>query len=145
MQTVCPNARHFFAPKYWAPTLKQDQPSRIPSGVVGQLWGILHISVFCPKLICSYGQSVWGSMGSDRFPNVIYASVSPNSVSKQDSRETLSYPDKTFIEDSSSSELDERSRKLYIPNDDEEFIDPLLSNYPIPLVAKTVDLHNDDT
>lgn len=35
--------------------------------------------------------------------------------------------------------------KIYIPDDKDEFIDPRLKNYPIPLVAKTVDLHNDDT
>lgn len=33
--------------------------------------------------------------------------------------------------------------KIYVPGDDEEFIDPRLKNYPVPLVAKTVDLHND--
>jgi hypothetical protein len=33
--------------------------------------------------------------------------------------------------------------KIYVPGEDEEFIDPRLRNYPIPLVAKTVDLHND--
>lgn len=84
-------------------------------------------------------------MGSDRFPNVIYASITPNSVSKQESTETLPYPDKGAAEDLLSCELDEESKKPYIPNDNEEFIDPRLSDYPIPLVAKTVDLHNDDT
>ena len=84
-------------------------------------------------------------MGSDRFQNVIYASVSPECVSDADFREMPPYPHKTVIEDSSSSELDEESTKLYIPNDDEEFIDPRLAEYPIPLVAKTVDLHNDET
>lgn len=34
---------------------------------------------------------------------------------------------------------------IYVPNDDDEFIDPRLKDYPIPLVAKTVDLHNDPT
>ena len=33
--------------------------------------------------------------------------------------------------------------KVYIPDETEEFIDPRLKDYPIPLVAKTVDLHND--
>lgn len=32
-----------------------------------------------------------------------------------------------------------------VPDEDDEFIDPRLKNYPIPLVAKTVDLHNDPT
>lgn len=35
--------------------------------------------------------------------------------------------------------------KIYIPDDNDEFIDPRLKDYPIPLVAKTVDLSNDDT
>lgn len=33
--------------------------------------------------------------------------------------------------------------KVYVPDEDEELIDPRLKDYPIPLVAKTVDLHND--
>lgn len=33
--------------------------------------------------------------------------------------------------------------EIYVPDDSEEFIDPRLRDYPIPLVAKTVDLHND--
>ena len=32
-----------------------------------------------------------------------------------------------------------------VPDDDDEYIDPRLKNYPIPLVAKTVDLRNDPT
>ncbi|KAK3319793.1 oligopeptide transporter 6 [Cercophora scortea] len=33
--------------------------------------------------------------------------------------------------------------KIYVPADNEEYIDPRLKDYPVPLVAKTVDLHND--
>ncbi|RDW77488.1 hypothetical protein BP6252_05541 [Coleophoma cylindrospora] len=33
--------------------------------------------------------------------------------------------------------------KIYVPDEHEEFIDPRLKDYPVPLVAKTVDLHND--
>lgn len=33
--------------------------------------------------------------------------------------------------------------KIYVPDDSEEFIDPRLKDYPVPLVAKTVALHND--
>ena len=33
--------------------------------------------------------------------------------------------------------------KIYVPDDSDEFIDPRLKDYPVPLVAKTVDLHND--
>ncbi len=40
------------------------------------------------------------------------------------------------------SDYDEAA-KVYVPDDAEEFIDPRLKDYPIPLVAKTVDLHND--
>ena len=32
-----------------------------------------------------------------------------------------------------------------VPDDNDEFIDPRLKDYPIPLVAKTVDLRNDPT
>lgn len=35
--------------------------------------------------------------------------------------------------------------KVFIPGEDDVFIDPRLNDYPIPLVAKTVDLHNDPT
>lgn len=37
----------------------------------------------------------------------------------------------------------EDAAKPYVPADDEVVIDPRLIDYPIPLVAKTVDLHND--
>jgi hypothetical protein len=40
------------------------------------------------------------------------------------------------------SDFDDPS-KIYVPDDSEEFIDPRLADYPEPLVAKTVDLHND--
>lgn len=39
------------------------------------------------------------------------------------------------------SDYDEAA-KVYVPEDDDEYIDPRLKDYPIPLVAKTVDLHN---
>lgn len=35
--------------------------------------------------------------------------------------------------------------KLIVPEENDIFIDPRLKDYPIPLVAKTVDLHNDPT
>ncbi|EFX04527.1 isp4 protein [Grosmannia clavigera kw1407] len=43
----------------------------------------------------------------------------------------------------SSEEIIDSADKIYVPGEDEEFIDPRLKDYPIPLVAKTVDLHND--
>lgn len=122
------------------PPSPQDEAPKQVRFYVSSIISIVHLNSNC-----HYGQSVWGSMGSDRFPNVIYASITPSSVSKQDSKETLPDPDKGVAEDSSSCELDEESRKPYIPNDNEEFIDPRLSDYPIPLVAKAVDLHNDET
>jgi hypothetical protein len=41
------------------------------------------------------------------------------------------------------SEYEDDAAKIYVPDENEEFIDPRLKDYPIPLVAKTVDLHND--
>lgn len=35
--------------------------------------------------------------------------------------------------------------KIFVPGENDVFIDPRLKDYPIPLVAKTVDLHNDPT
>lgn len=48
------------------------------------------------------------------------------------------YPEviEVSLEDEDDSPL-----KYYIPDDDDEFVDPRLKNYPIPLVAKCVDLH----
>lgn len=45
----------------------------------------------------------------------------------------------------SSDTIIDDAAKIYVPDDNEEYIDPRLKNYPIPLVAKTVDLHNDFT
>jgi hypothetical protein len=104
-------------------------------------------------------------MGNSSFPSVIYGPIPLSPISKQSSSERLANPSGSserlinpgssserlidpgipIGEDSSSSEFDEDTRKIYVPNDDEEFIDPRLNDYPIPLVAKTVDLHNDDT
>lgn len=41
--------------------------------------------------------------------------------------------------------VDLDAAEVVIPNEDAELIDPRLKDYPIPLVAKTVDLHNDPT
>jgi hypothetical protein len=45
----------------------------------------------------------------------------------------------------SDHDRDFSKAKVYVPSEDAIFIDPRLENYPIPLVAKTVDLHNDPT
>lgn len=47
------------------------------------------------------------------------------------------HPEVTAVlEDTQDSPL-----KVYVPDDNDEFIDPRLKDYPIPLVAKCVDLH----
>jgi hypothetical protein len=35
------------------------------------------------------------------------------------------------------------AKTIYVPDDGDEVIDPRLKDYPVPLVAKTVSLHND--
>lgn len=52
------------------------------------------------------------------------------------------HPDIEVSSNSPDSDFDDAA-KLYVPEDNEECIDPRLKNYPVPLVAKTVDLHND--
>lgn len=52
------------------------------------------------------------------------------------------HPDVEVASAGLDSDIDDPA-KIYVPEDDEEFIDPRLKNYPVPLVAKTVDLHND--
>ena len=42
-----------------------------------------------------------------------------------------------------ANEIIEDAAKAYVPSEDDVVIDPRLVDYPIPLVAKTVDLHND--
>jgi len=43
------------------------------------------------------------------------------------------------------SETDISGEEIYVPDDHDVVIDPRLKDYPIPLVARTVDLHNDHT
>lgn len=40
---------------------------------------------------------------------------------------------------------DSSDEKIFLPEENDIFIDPRLKDYPITLVAKTVDLHNDPT
>ncbi|KAK7700666.1 hypothetical protein SLS64_010810 [Diaporthe eres] len=51
-------------------------------------------------------------------------------------------PDIEVVSTGPDSDYDDAA-KIYVPEDNEEFIDPRLKDYPVPLVAKTVDLHND--
>ncbi|KAK3935489.1 oligopeptide transporter [Diplogelasinospora grovesii] len=60
--------------------------------------------------------------------------------------DTLDEEAERFIKTRSpTSPLDLDDDAVFLPREDDEVIDPRLKNYPIPLVAKTVDLHNDDT
>ncbi|CAK7200166.1 hypothetical protein SEUCBS139899_002857 [Sporothrix eucalyptigena] len=60
--------------------------------------------------------------------------ISEKKINDDDAIEVASITANSIIEDAA---------KPYIPADDEVVIDPRLIDYPIPLVAKTVDLHND--
>ncbi|KAG6357961.1 hypothetical protein INS49_013844 [Diaporthe citri] len=51
-------------------------------------------------------------------------------------------PDIEVVSTGPDSDYDDAA-KIYVPEDNEEFVDPRLKDYPVPLVAKTVDLHND--
>lgn len=52
------------------------------------------------------------------------------------------HPDIEVASTGPDSDFDEAA-KIYVPEDNEDVIDPRLKDYPVPLVAKTVDLHND--
>jgi hypothetical protein len=65
--------------------------------------------------------------------------------------ETRSNEDKSSFNEKHDNEVisvreeydSDEAAKIYVPDDNEEYIDPRLKDYPVPLVAKTVDLHND--
>lgn len=78
--------------------------------------------------------------------------IEPTEVHQQSERLSFAnekadhYNEKGDIEVASATYSDELDPlKIVIPDDNDEFIDPRLKDYPIPQVAKTVDLHNDDT
>ncbi len=73
-------------------------------------------------------------MKDDNFPGVVYGAVCPEGNQEHDS-----------LKDQSSIDFSEEITKLRVPDENELFIDPRLMEYPIRLVAQTVDLHNDDT
>lgn len=52
------------------------------------------------------------------------------------------HPDIEVASTGTDSDSDDAA-KIYVPEDGEDVIDPRLKDYPVPLVAKTVDLHND--
>lgn len=70
---------------------------------------------------------------------------SHNGASEEDKNTTAldeKHPDPEIASTGPDWDSDDPA-KIYVPEDDEEYIDPRLKNYPVPLVAKTVDLHND--
>lgn len=68
----------------------------------------------------------------------------PGPVDEKPGKDFATY--EVHEEETSSQSLGEvNGAETYIPDDSEEYIDPRLKDYPIPLVAKTVDLHNDPT
>jgi hypothetical protein len=78
---------------------------------------------------------------------VVASDITPSTDKKAVASEKRELDEKlpdveTISERATESESDEYA-KIYEPDDNEEFIDPRLKDYPIPLVAKTVDLHND--
>ena len=50
-----------------------------------------------------------------------------------------------LIKESEPYPSDDYLSAAYLPHNGDGVIDPRLRDYPIPLVARTVDLHNDET
>lgn len=76
----------------------------------------------------------------------INSHTDPNVVSSDEKRTRYDEKNLDDIEISSDRAGDsdaDSAAKIYVPDDNEEFIDPRLKDYPVPLVAKTVALHND--
>lgn len=81
-------------------------------------------------------------------PDQVIAPHQTAPLEHDESEKTHAYTDEKNVPDIEvdstglDSELDDAA-KIYVPDEDDEFIDPRLKDYPVPLVAKTVDLHND--
>jgi len=78
-----------------------------------------------------------GDSGDEKFGHSFYQDVGAKGEKGGDGIEAAS--DRAGND---SDSVDEYA-KIYVPDDSEEVIDPRLADYPVPLVAKTVDLHND--
>lgn len=78
--------------------------------------------------------------GPEGAPRAVVPDITPHPVEVVDEK-NLGVVEETGS--LSSDTIIDEATKIYIPDESEEFIDPRLKDYPIPLVAKTVDLHND--
>lgn len=85
--------------------------------------------------------------GPEGTPGAVIPEITPHLVETAPEKTTAAFNEKELvIEDFSSLSSDtiiDEAAKIYVPDEKEEVIDPRLKDYPIPLVAKTVDLHND--
>lgn len=85
--------------------------------------------------------------GPEGLPGSVVPEITAQPTRPSHEKTTAAFDEKNLaIEDTGSLSSDaiiDDAAKIYVPEDNEEFIDPRLKNYPIPLVAKTVDLHND--
>ncbi|KAF2773243.1 OPT superfamily oligopeptide transporter [Teratosphaeria nubilosa] len=72
------------------------------------------------------------------------AQTSLDSTNVKDEKHATTYEVGEHDVDSGSTETI-RPEEIVIPDEQAAFIDPRLKDYPVPLVAKTVDLHNDAT
>jgi hypothetical protein len=83
-------------------------------------------------------------MSNNNFADVNYNPVSSLSSDRTSSNIPTDTESEAFLKGPAElSESDEDDP--YTPCDSDNFIDPRLKDYPIPLVAKTVDLQNDST
>lgn len=87
--------------------------------------------------------------GPEGAPGAVVPDITPHPVEAVDEKTSSAAVDEKnlgVVEETgslSSNTIIDEATKIYVPDESEEFIDPSLKDYPIPLVAKTVDLHND--
>lgn len=86
--------------------------------------------------------------GPEGAPGAVVPDITPHPVETVHKKTHAAIDEKNLgvVEETSSLSSDtiiDEAVKIYVPDETEEFIDPRLKDYPIPLVAKTVDLHND--
>lgn len=86
--------------------------------------------------------------GPEGAPGAVVPDITPHPVEIVHKKTYAATDEKNMgvVEETGSLGSDaiiDEAAKIYVPDETEEFIDPRLKDYPIPLVAKTVDLHND--
>lgn len=85
--------------------------------------------------------------GPEGAPGAVVPEITSHPTETVHEKTTAAFDEKNLgIEETNSLSSDtiiDEATKIYVPDEKEEFIDPRLKDYPIPLVAKTVDLHND--